>query len=72
MLTMSAAILNYTGWIMATSLAHVYVNAYFEGGHTGADSGVFEIDLETMDGIKGSAKKGIKSARQAEGGSALR
>jgi protein-tyrosine phosphatase len=52
---------NYTGWTMVTSLAHVWFNAYFEGGHTGADSGVFEIDWEAMDGIKGSAKKGIKA-----------
>ena len=52
---------NYTGWTMVTSLAHVWFNAYFEGGHTGADSGIFEIDWEAMDGIKGSAKKGIKA-----------
>jgi len=52
---------NYTGWTMVTSLAHVWFNAYFEGGHTGADSGVFEIDWDAMDGIKGSAKKGIKA-----------
>jgi protein-tyrosine phosphatase len=52
---------NYTGWTMVTSVAHVWFNAYFEGGHTGADSGVFEVDWEAMDGIKGSAKKGIKA-----------
>jgi protein-tyrosine phosphatase len=52
---------NYTGWTMVTSLAHVWFNAYFEGGHTGVDSGIFEIDWEAMDGIKGSAKKGIKA-----------
>jgi len=52
---------NYTGWTMVISLAHVWFNAYFEGGHTGADSGVFEIDWEAMDGIKGTAKKGIKA-----------
>ena len=52
---------NPTGWTMVTSLSHVWFNAYFEGGHTGADSGVFEIDWEAMDGIKGSAKKGIKA-----------
>lgn len=52
---------NVTGWTMVTSLAHVWFNAYFEGGHKGADSGVFEIDWEAMDGIKGSAKKGIKA-----------
>jgi protein-tyrosine phosphatase len=52
---------NYTGWTMVTSLAHVWFNAYFEGGHSGADSGIFEIDWEAMDGIKGSAKKGVKA-----------
>lgn len=52
---------SYTGWTMVTSLAHVWFNTYFEGGHEGADSGVFEIDWEAMDGIKGSAKKGIKA-----------
>lgn len=52
---------NYTGWTMVTSLAHVWFNVYFEGGHQGADSGVFEIDWEAMDGIKGSAKKGIRA-----------
>ena len=52
---------NYTGWTMVTSIAHVWFNAYFEGGHTGADSGVFEIDWDAMDGIKGSVKKGIRA-----------
>jgi protein-tyrosine phosphatase len=52
---------NYTGWTVVTSLAHVWFNAYFEGGYTGADSGICEIDWEAMDGIKGSAKKGIKA-----------
>jgi protein-tyrosine phosphatase len=52
---------NLTGWTMVTSLAHVWFNAYFESGHTGVDSGIFEIDWEAMDGIKGSAKKGIKA-----------
>lgn len=51
----------YTGWTMVTSVAHVWFNAYFEGGHDGADSGVFEIDWEAMDGIKGSASKGSKA-----------
>ena len=52
---------NYTGWTMVTSLAHVWFNAYFEGGLTGADSGIFEIDWEAIDGVKGSAKKGVKA-----------
>ncbi len=50
-----------TGWTMVTAVAHVWFNAYFEGGHEGNDSGVFEIDWEAMDGIKGSARKGSKA-----------
>lgn len=52
---------SYTGWTMVTSVAHVWFNAYFEGGHEGNDSGVFEIEWEAMDGIKGSARKGTKA-----------
>ena len=51
----------YTGFTMVTALAHVWFNAYFEGGHEGADSGVFEIDWDAMDGIKGSLRKGTKA-----------
>ena len=36
-------------WTVVTSLAHFWFNAFFEGGHTGADSGIFEIDWEAMD-----------------------
>ena len=50
-----------TGWTMVTAVAHVWFNAYFEGGHEGNDSGVFEIEWEVMDGIKGSARKGSKA-----------
>lgn len=50
----------YTGFAMVTSVAHVWFNAYFEGGHE-HDSGVFETEWEAMDGIKGSAKKGIRA-----------
>ncbi|KAJ5666403.1 uncharacterized protein N7477_008851 [Penicillium maclennaniae] len=50
----------YTGFAMVTSVAHVWFNAYFEGGKD-HDSGVFEIDWEAMDGIKGSAKKGTRA-----------
>ncbi len=50
-----------TGWTMVTAVAHVWFNAYFEGGHEGNDSGVFEIDWEAMDGIKGSARKGSRA-----------
>ena len=51
----------YTGLTMVTSIAHVWFNAYFEGGHEGHDSGVFEIEWEAMDGIKGSVRKGTKA-----------
>lgn len=50
----------YTGIPMVTSVAHGWFNAYFEGGH-GRDSGVFETEWDAMDGIKGSAKKGIRA-----------
>jgi protein-tyrosine phosphatase len=51
---------SYTGFAMVTSVAHVWWNAYFEGGKE-HDSGVFEIEWDAMDGIKGSAKKGIRA-----------
>ncbi|OJJ47096.1 hypothetical protein ASPZODRAFT_132035 [Penicilliopsis zonata CBS 506.65] len=50
----------YTGWAMVTSVAHVWFNAYFEGGDTHT-SGVFETEWEVMDGIKGSGRKGVKA-----------
>lgn len=51
----------YTGWTMVTSVTHVWFNAYFEGGHEGTTSGVFEIEWDAMDGIKGSARKGTRA-----------
>ncbi|ETI28462.1 hypothetical protein G647_00911 [Cladophialophora carrionii CBS 160.54] len=51
----------YTGLTMVTAIAHVWFNAYFEGGHEGHDSGIFEIEWEAMDGIKGSSRKGTKA-----------
>lgn len=51
---------SYTGFAMVTSVAHVWWNAYFEGGNE-HDSGVFEIEWDAMDGIKGSAKKGMRA-----------
>jgi protein-tyrosine phosphatase len=52
---------SYTGFTVVTSIAHVWFNAYFEGGHEGHESGVFEIEWDAMDGIKGSARKGARS-----------
>lgn len=50
----------YTGWAMVTSIAHIWFNAYFEGGNE-HDSNVFEADWETLDGIKGTTKKGVRA-----------
>jgi protein-tyrosine phosphatase len=49
----------YTGWTMVTSVAHVWFNPYFEGGDKN-NSGVFEIEWDALDGIKGSARKGAR------------
>ena len=51
----------YTGFTVVTSIAHVWFNAYFEGGHEGHESGLFEIEWDAMDGIKGSARKGTRA-----------
>lgn len=51
---------SYTGFAMVTSVAHVWFNAYFEGGNE-HDSGVFETEWDAMDGIKGTAKKGMRA-----------
>ncbi|KAJ5113742.1 Protein-tyrosine phosphatase catalytic [Penicillium angulare] len=51
---------SYTGFAMVTSVAHVWFNAFFEGGREN-DSGVFETEWAAMDGIKGSARKGIRA-----------
>ncbi|THV94668.1 phosphatases II, partial [Aureobasidium pullulans] len=56
------------GMSMVTAVAHVWFNCFFEGqgpenaskNLPPANSGVFEIDWEAMDGIKGSLKKGTK------------
>lgn len=52
---------SYTGLTMVTSIAHVWFNAWFEGGCRGETSGVFEIIWDEMDGIKGSKRKGVKA-----------
>lgn len=54
------------GWAMVTSVAHVWFNTFFEGrgpeNHgDAATSGVFEIDWDAMDGIRGSPRKGIRA-----------
>ena len=54
------------GLTMVTSVAHVWFNAFFEGngaenGGEADDSGVFEIEWDKMDGIKGSSRKGTRA-----------
>ncbi|MCJ1468593.1 Telomerase protein component 1 [Pseudocyphellaria aurata] len=54
------------GWAMVTSVAHVWFNTFFEGrgpeNHGDAiTSGVFEIEWDAMDGIRGSPRKGIRA-----------
>lgn len=55
----------YTGWAAVTSIAHVWFNAYFEGGNK-HDSGIFECDWEGLDGIKGSSSKGTKALERVK------
>ena len=60
------------GWTMITAVAHVWFNAFFEGLEVGSstvasetsrssDEGVFQIQWEAMDGIKGSSRKGTRA-----------
>ena len=54
------------GWTMVTAVAHVWFNTFFEGNgpeQNGKpdDNGVFEIEWDRMDGIKGSSKKGTRA-----------
>lgn len=54
------------GFSMVTAVAHVWFNAFFEGNGpenngVGEDTGVFEIDWDKMDGIKGSLRKGTRA-----------
>ncbi|KAI1152345.1 phosphatases II [Nemania diffusa] len=55
------------GLTMVTAVAHVWFNAFFEGngpeqGGVPDESGVFQIDWEELDGIKGSSQKGTRAA----------
>lgn len=56
----------YGGFTMVTSVAHVWFNAFFEGNGPeqkgiADDSGIFEIEFDAMDGIKGSSRKGTRA-----------
>ncbi|PKY01397.1 phosphatases II [Aspergillus campestris IBT 28561] len=56
---------SYKGWAMVTSVAHVWFNAFFEGGDK-HDSGVFEAEWDALDGIKGTTKKGVRSLERLQ------
>ncbi|KAJ4162879.1 Telomerase protein component 1 [Fusarium falciforme] len=54
------------GLTMVTAVAHVWFNAFFEGqgpenDGKPAESGVFNIEWDAMDGIKGSSRKGSRA-----------
>ncbi|KAG9231220.1 hypothetical protein BJ875DRAFT_517826 [Amylocarpus encephaloides] len=54
------------GWTMVTAVAHVWFNTFFEGsgpeqGGKPDDNGVFEIEWDKMDGLKGSSRKGTRA-----------
>merc|ERR1712093_318691 len=54
------------GWTMVTAVAHVWFNCFFEGngpeqGGKPDDNGVFDIEWDKMDGIKGSSRKGARA-----------
>ncbi|KAK1059636.1 Telomerase protein component 1 [Friedmanniomyces endolithicus] len=56
----------YGGFTMLSSVAHVWFNTFFEGrgpeqGGRADGSGVFEMEWEGMDGIKGSSRKGTRA-----------
>ena len=53
-------------WALTTSVAHVWFNCFFEGhgpekNGEADDSGIFEIEWDAMDGLKGSSRKGTKA-----------
>jgi hypothetical protein len=54
------------GLTMVTAVAHVWFNVFFEGNGPeqdgkADDSGIFEIDWDKMDGIKGSSQRGTRA-----------
>ena len=53
------------GLTVVTSVAHVWFNAFFEGGKDN-DNGVFDINWEDMDGIKGTYKKGFQALTRVQ------
>lgn len=53
------------GFTMATSIAHCWFNAYFEGGREN-DEGIFGVRWDQMDGIKGTNGRGVKACQGVE------
>ncbi|KAK0311589.1 Telomerase protein component 1 [Friedmanniomyces endolithicus] len=56
----------YGGFTILSSVAHVWFNTFFEGrgpeqGGRADGSGLFEMEWEGMDGIKGSSRKGTRA-----------
>ncbi|KAK5109595.1 hypothetical protein LTR62_006832 [Meristemomyces frigidus] len=56
----------YSAFAMVSAVAHVWFNTYFEGhgpeqNGLADTSGVFEIEWDAMDGIKGSSRKGTRA-----------
>ena len=56
----------FHNWKIATSIAHVWLNAFFEGNGPenkgqADDDGIFEIDWDRMDGIKCFRQKGAQA-----------
>jgi len=55
------------GYTFVTAVAHVWFNCFYEGNgpenpdHIPDDSGVFEIEWDKLDGIKGSSRKGTRA-----------
>lgn len=54
------------GYTMVTAVAHVWFNTYFEGngpeqGGKADTNGVFQIEWDKMDGLKGSSRKGTRA-----------
>ncbi|OTB06470.1 hypothetical protein M426DRAFT_55211 [Hypoxylon sp. CI-4A] len=55
------------GFTMVTAVAHVWFNTFFEGNGPEQNgepdrNGVFEIEWDKLDGIKGSSQKGTRAA----------
>ena len=54
------------GFTMVSAVAHVWFNTFFEGhgpeqGGKADEDGVFSIEWDAMDGIKGSSRKGARA-----------